>query len=86
MRKKDYIKLVRSMGCMVCGDLAEIHHIRSMSGMSQRATSFLVVPLCSVCHRTGPDAIHQSTRNERELLSKTIEKVVTMLENNQMPF
>ena len=49
---------VTRLGCSVCfhqGQYtpAEVHHMRSGLGMSQRATSFRVLPLCPLHHRIG---------------------------------
>lgn len=44
---------VAELGCMVCGGNAEIHHITTGMGMSQRASNRQVIPLCPGHHRTG---------------------------------
>lgn len=86
MTSKKYMQLIRSFGCIICERPAEVHHCRSMAGMGQKNSDFLTIPLCPEHHRTGPDAVHNNTRNERELLSRTIEKVVTHLNNQRIPF
>jgi hypothetical protein len=51
------------MGCILCHHLelgqspAQIHHLRTGSGMSQRASHFLAIPLC-VGHHLGDDGLH----------------------------
>ena len=77
--EKKYLGAVASLGCMVCGGPAEIHHIRQFAGMSQRASNWLVVPLCPGHHRTGRNSIHNNTMNEGAYLAKTIEAVVNLL-------
>lgn len=60
---KRYMDRVARLGCALCNKLgygetpAEIHHLREGQGMSQRASNFLVVPLCSNHHR-GSQGIH----------------------------
>jgi hypothetical protein len=50
---------VARLGCIVCRNLdlgqspAELHHPRSLAGLSQRASNFDVIPLCPGHHRTG---------------------------------
>jgi len=49
---------ITRLGCIVCfhqgqDTPAEIHHMRSGLGMSQRAPSFRVLPLCPLHHRIG---------------------------------
>jgi len=57
--EKEYMNRVANLGCICCHQLgfpdspAEIHHIRSGQGMSQRASNYDVIPLCPVHHRTG---------------------------------
>lgn len=55
--EKMHIAKVANLGCIVCANNgypdspAEIHHIRDGSGVSQRASSYEVIPLCYVHHR-----------------------------------
>jgi len=84
---KQYMGMVASLRCIRCGGYpAEVHHIRQFAGMSQRGSDFLTIPLCSVCHRTGRDSIHQNTMMEGKYLAQTIEKIVNMLAADRMPF
>ena len=54
---------VAALGCMLCRELghgqtpAELHHIREGAGMAQRASNYLVVPLCHEHHR-GASGLH----------------------------
>lgn len=87
MRKSDkaYMGRVAELGCIVCKVLfsrfepAQVHHIREGQGMAQRASNWLVVPLCPSCH-TGPQGIHGDRSlmrigklEELDLLALTIE-------------
>ncbi|WP_336242108.1 Ref family recombination enhancement nuclease [Enterobacter cloacae] len=61
MKKADSLHLSRvdALGCIVCrnhnlGETpAEIHHIRSGQGISQRADHRKSIPLCHMHHRNG---------------------------------
>jgi len=85
--EKHYMSGVASLGCILCrhlgheGTPAELHHVREGQGMSQRASNFLVVPLCPEHHR-GASGLHGlgtrgfQTRyklDEMDLLAMTIE-------------
>jgi len=84
---KQYMGLVAALPCAkCCQHPVEVHHIKQFSGMSQRGSDFLTIPLCSVCHRTGRDSIHQNTMMEGKYLAQTIEKIVNMLAAYRMPF
>ena len=56
--KQRFTKLV-DMGCILCrhigtpGTPAEIHHLRSGQGMSQRAPHEQTIPLCAYHHRSS---------------------------------
>lgn len=81
---KRYMARVAEQGCALCRAIghgetpAEIHHIRTGQGAGQRASDYLVVPLCPDHHR-GPHGIHgdrAAFRNaaitELDLLADTI--------------
>lgn len=61
---------VANLGCICCHLMgfpdtpAEIHHIRTGQGMSQRASNYDVIPLCHTHHRTGDygTAIHKGQK------------------------
>ncbi|AKM87129.1 Ref family recombination enhancement nuclease [Enterobacter ludwigii] len=61
MKKVDSLHLSRvaALGCIVCRNQnlgetpAEIHHIRSGQGISQRADHRKSIPLCHMHHRNG---------------------------------
>jgi hypothetical protein len=48
---------IASMGCIVCGQPAEIHHLREHMGMGMRAPDERAIPLCPRHHRTGGHGI-----------------------------
>jgi hypothetical protein len=89
MRKadKEHMNRVAAVGCILCDHLgygatpAQLHHIREGQGMSQRASNFLVVPLCET-HHTGNPGVHglgekgfytRYKLSELDLLAMTLE-------------
>jgi hypothetical protein len=76
--RKRHLSRVVSLGCIICGNHANAHHIRSGNGMSQKASDFETVPLCHH-HHQGSEGIHTlGTKawqarygSERELLEQT---------------
>lgn len=48
---------VAALGCCVCHALAGCHHVRSGSGMGQKASDFETIPLCHN-HHQGSRGIH----------------------------
>ena len=86
--EKDYMDVVASLGCIITGKPAVLHHPRFCVGMSQRASNFLVIPLAPELH-TGKEFYGQSIHHgqpefeskygrEEELLARTIEKVFSV--------
>jgi hypothetical protein len=62
---KEHFNTIARLGCVVCGQAAEIHHCiggsmreRGVSrGMSQKVSDWLVIPLCQPHHR-GREGLH----------------------------
>lgn len=84
MNVKKHKNKVASLGCLICRQPAELHHPRFVAGASQRASDWLVIPLCPTHHRTGGHgvALHagQTTfelnyGSEADLLAQTIREV-----------
>ncbi|WP_255412984.1 Ref family recombination enhancement nuclease [Dyella sp. AtDHG13] len=56
--EKRHMDRVARLPCACCGCYGvQVHHIRETMGMGQRASNWLVIPLCPSCH-TGPKGIH----------------------------
>ncbi|WP_283148997.1 Ref family recombination enhancement nuclease [Silvimonas soli] len=62
--EKSHKTRVAALGCILCHELAQhqngdtyLHHVRSDQGLSQRASDFLVIPLCHE-HHQGASGIH----------------------------
>ena len=83
---REYKSRVADLGCIVhgCGAPAMLHHPRFCVGTSQRASDWLVIPLCDGHHQNGGHgvAIHagqstfeQNFGTEAELLAKVIQRL-----------
>ena len=81
---------VAEMGCIICGEPAELHHPREGVGMGQRASDFLVIPLCPLHHRLGtqfhapsvhgaPQHFRAKYGSEMELLGRVNQHMASML-------
>lgn len=57
MKISDWKNAVAELGCLVCGQSANLHHPREGQGLSQRADDALCVPLCRE-HHQGEDGWH----------------------------
>ena len=90
-----YKSTVAELGCAVrgCGRQAHLHHPRFASGMAQRASDWLVIPLCPEHHQDGGHgvALHagQTTferlyGTEEELLAQTIERVYSVMTRREL--
>lgn len=84
---KQHMNKVADLGCVLCRHLdygrspAELHHPRDAAGGAQRASDWLVIPLCPEHHR-GNSGLHglgtkgfytRYKMNEWDLLALTIE-------------
>lgn len=77
-----WMDAVAKLPCATCGVYGvHVHHIRTCQGKSQRASNFLVLPLCPSCHQ-GPQGVHGDKTmmrimktDELGLLADTIEAV-----------
>ena len=85
---REYKSMVASFGCMVCGQQASLHHPRFCSGMAQRSSDWLVIPLCPYHHQSGgygtaihagQQAFEQNHGTEEQLLAKVIERAYVRL-------
>jgi hypothetical protein len=80
--EKQWMNRVAELPCACCGEHGvQLHHIREGQGLSQRASNWLVVPLCPPCH-TGPAGVHGDKTmmrihklTELDMLADTIRKL-----------
>jgi len=83
---KDWCTKIAALGCIVChhaglGETpANLHHIREGQGLGQRASDWLVVPLCKE-HHQGKTGIHGGQfyqhwkLDEYDLLAMTLSRL-----------
>lgn len=80
MTAKAWKGRVAALGCLICGQPASLHHVREGQGLSQRASDWLVMPLCRE-HHQGNAGIHSGRfyhlfkKDEFDLLAETIERI-----------
>lgn len=55
--EREYMSKIASLGCIICGSPAEVHHVRNNTGMGVRPSHFDTIPLCPNHHR-GAEGIH----------------------------
>jgi hypothetical protein len=79
----EHMGRVASLGCIICGKDAEIHHITGGKSLSQRASHFEVLPLCFEHHSAqtplsfghtvhkGVKSFEKNYGTQTELLAKT---------------
>ena len=75
--ERDYMSRVADLGCICCGQPAELHHPRKHTGLGLRSSHFDVIPLCPNHHRLGKVSVHlgkaqfeRTFGTEKELLKK----------------
>jgi len=75
--EKRHMGRVAALGCLICQQPANVHHIRT----ERIKSDFLVIPLCRE-HHQGDFSIHMSKRqfegvygSELHLLAQTIERL-----------
>ena len=80
--EKERLKTISEMPCYACFQdgretNAEVHHIRSQTGLGLRPSHFATIPLCPSHHRTGKVSVHLGKKafverygSEKEILEK----------------
>ena len=76
-KSKRYLQKVREVGCLICDQPANAHHIRE----ERIKNDYLTIPLCRE-HHQGDFSIHMSKQHftniygsELDLLAMTIERL-----------
>lgn len=74
VENKAHLKFIRRLPCLSCGRghgveaahvrYGDAEHGKGMTAAFRKPDDVWTVPLCAACHRTGPDAQHNS--NERK--------------------
>ena len=66
-RDSKYLAWVRGLRCTACDSTpSEAAHTGSDGGMSQKASDYTVIPLCTNCHTQAPDSYHRLGKSEWE--------------------
>ena len=67
-RSWKYRQWIRSLPCALCGQepAGEAAHTGQDGGLSQKASDYSCVPLCTECHTQAPYAYHRIGRAEFE--------------------
>jgi hypothetical protein len=80
--ERERLQAVADMPCYACFQdgretNAEVHHIRSQTGLGLRPSHFATIPLCPSHHRTGKVSVHLGKKafverygTEKEILEK----------------
>ena len=75
--EQNYMSRVADLGCICCGQPAELHHPRKHTGLGLRSSNYDVIPLCPNHHRLGKVSIHlgkaqfeRTFGTEKDLLKK----------------
>ena len=50
-KEKKHLSKVASLGCLICDQPSNIHHIRAGQGTAMRASHYLTIPLCKEHHQ-----------------------------------
>lgn len=78
--EKEHLNRVVALGCLICGNQAEVHHILEGRASQRKVSHFETIPLCPRHHRTGGHgiAIHAGAEtwrriygSEKEMLERT---------------
>lgn len=87
-KEKEHLNQVASLGCVVCGNFAEIHHVRLGSGLAKKASAYLSIPICASHHRTGGlgVAFHAGRKVWEEKYGSQIELLEKVYKRLKLPF
>lgn len=59
-RSKAYLAWIRSLPCIICGEVRGIEASHTgPHGLGQKSSDYSAIPLCSKHHRTGNDSYHK---------------------------
>lgn len=86
--EKLHMSKVADLGCIICGDIPELHHITTHKGMGLRASHFDVIGLCPAHHRTGGHgtALHAGVKTWEKNFGtqlELLEKVKTIIASDE---
>lgn len=80
--ESEHMGRVAELGCILCGQPAQVHHLREGKGMKQRSSHWMTVPLCDDCHNQ-PIGFHGDKSmlriynvTEMDMLAMTIKRLM----------
>ena len=86
MTGEQYKKFICSFGCIVTGEPAVPHHVKSFHHGAGKVSDFLCIPLAPRLHTLQDDSIHRNKSvfemkygREVDLLARTIAEVADRL-------
>ena len=86
--EKRHLARVASLPCACCGSAGPslVHHLRHSQGLSQKASTYLTIPLCHDCHQ-GPAGVHGDKSlmsvyktSELNMLAAVVEKLAKKID------
>ncbi len=81
--ERNHLDWVASQGCCICGNLANVHHIREAG---EPRNDFKTIPLC-YDHHQGANGIHHLGKTEwRKRFGHEIYFLALMMKNNPSRF
>ena len=91
--ERERLKTIGEMPCYACFQdgretNAEVHHIRTQTGLGLRPSHFATIPLCGFHHRYGKVSVHLGKKafverygTEQEILEKVNREIERCREN-----
>ena len=94
--ERERLKTIGEMPCYACFQdgretNAEVHHIRTQTGLGLRPSHFATIPLCGFHHRYGKVSVHLGKKafvarygTEQEILEKVNREIERCRENQDI--
>ena len=94
--ERERLATIGNMPCYACFQdgretNAEVHHIRSQTGLGLRPSHFATIPLCGFHHRYGKVSVHLGKKafvakygTEQEILEKVNREIERCQENQDI--
>ena len=94
--ERQRLKTIGEMPCYACFQdgretNAEVHHIRTQTGLGLRPSHFATIPLCGFHHRYGKVSVHLGKKafvakygTEQEILEKVNREIERCRENQDI--
>lgn len=77
--ESEHMARVAALGCCICGDPAEVHHVRTKA--NRKRDNMRVIPLCPEHHRTGGKgvAVHAGKKSWKTAFGLADEDVLHLV-------